>query len=84
MIGQTFDWMGRIIPFRAGESIAAALDAADVRTLGSDPVGNQARYFCGIGACQSCLVRVDGLIREACMTPARAGMQVKALETADG
>ena len=84
MIERTFDWMGREIPFRAGESIAAALDAAGIRTLGSDPAGNQVRYFCGIGACQSCLVRVDGSTREACITPARTGMRVTALEKADG
>ncbi|MBC7311157.1 MAG: (2Fe-2S)-binding protein [Rhizobium sp.] len=80
MTGQSFDWMGRTISFRTGESIAAALDAAGIRTFGPDTLGQETRYFCGIGACQCCLLRVDGVVREACITPAKAGMQVEALE----
>lgn len=80
MTGQTFDWMGTRISFRAGESVAAALDAAGIRTFGPDALGQETRYFCGIGACQCCLVRIDGVAREACITPAKAGMQVEALE----
>lgn len=84
MSAQTFDWMGQNIPFRSGESIAAALDIAGIRTFGPDALGQETRYFCGIGACQCCLVRVDGVIREACITPARAGMIVEALESCHG
>lgn len=80
MTGQSFDWMGRRIPFRAGESLAAALDAAGIRTFGPDALDQETRYFCGIGACQCCLVRVDGVVREACITPARPGLNVEALE----
>lgn len=84
MSAQTFDWMGQSIPFRTGESIAAALDIAGIRTFGPDALGQETRYFCGIGACQCCLVRVDGIIREACITLARAGMIVDALEGCHG
>lgn len=80
MSANSFDWMGRNIPFRAGESVAAALDAAGIRTFGPDALGQETRYFCGIGACQCCVVRVDGIVREACITPARAGMCVESLE----
>ncbi|MFA7416542.1 MAG: 2Fe-2S iron-sulfur cluster-binding protein [Rhizobium sp.] len=80
MSAQTFDWRGRSIPFRAGESLAAALEAAGILTFGPDALGQETRYFCGIGACQCCLLRVDGVVREACITPARAGMKVEALE----
>lgn len=80
MSANSFDWMGRNIPFRAGESVAAALDAAGIRTFGPDALGQETRYFCGIGACQCCVVRVDGIVREACITPARAGMRVESLE----
>lgn len=80
MSANSFDWMGRNIPFRAGESVAAALDAAGIRTFGPDALGQETRYFCGIGACQCCVVRVDGILREACITPARAGMRVESLE----
>lgn len=84
MSDRTFDWMEQEISFREGESFAAALDAAGVRTFGSDTVGNLSRYFCGIGACQSCLIRVDGVIREACITPARTGAQVGPVGKIDG
>ena len=77
---QTFNWRGHAIPFRTGESLAAALEAAGIVSFGSGPLGEETRYFCGIGACQNCLLRVDGLIREACITSARAGMEVEALE----
>lgn len=80
MIEQTFNWRGHAIPFRTGESLAAALEAAGIVSFGSGPLGEETRYFCGIGACQNCLLRVDGLIREACITSARAGMEVEALE----
>jgi predicted molibdopterin-dependent oxidoreductase YjgC len=84
MSNRTFDWMGQEIGFREGESFAAALDAAGVRTFGSDSAGNLTRYFCGIGACQSCLIRVDGVIREACITPARTGARIGPIGKADG
>lgn len=80
MTNQTFHWQGHAIPFRTGESLAAALEAAGVVSFGYGPLGEESRYFCGIGACQNCLLRVDGLIREACITSARPGMQVEALE----
>lgn len=83
MSGQTFHWQGRAIPFRPGESLAAALDAVGIVSFGCGPLGEETRYFCGIGACQSCLLRVDGLVREACITPARPGMEVEALEMSD-
>ncbi|MNL40904.1 Hydrogen cyanide synthase subunit HcnA [compost metagenome] len=83
MTGQTFDWRGRPIAFRTGESLAAALDAAGIISFGNGPLGEETRYFCGIGACQSCQLRVDGIVREACITPARPGMTVEPLEKAN-
>lgn len=80
MSGQTFAWNGNDIPFRSGESIAAALEAAGIVSFGADNFGLDSRYFCGIGACQGCLVRIDGLLREACLTPARPGMRVGSRE----
>ena len=79
MTTQTFNWMGHSIPFRPGESIAAALEAAGVQTFGPDAFGQETRYFCGIGACQCCLVRVEGVSREACITTASPGLRVEAL-----
>jgi hypothetical protein len=71
----SFLWCGRAVAFRAGETVAAALRRAGVRDLG--PAGGpvRGRVFCGIGACQACLVAEDGgPAFEACLTPARAGL----------
>ena len=61
-----------------GESIAAALLAADVRALRRTRRHEAPRgLFCGIGACHDCLVRVDGSAPvRACLTPERDGMAV--------
>lgn len=71
-----FSWNGRDIPFREGESIGAALAGAGIDALGRDPAGRATRWFCGIGACQNCLVRIDGRLVEACLTPAEDGLIV--------
>ena len=84
MTEDTFRLMGRAISFRPGESIAAALQAVGVLTYGSDALGNETRCFCGIGACQCCMVRVDGVVREACITLARPGMSVEPVERQHG
>lgn len=74
-MSSTFNWLGTRVPFRRGETLAAALRRAGVDDLGSANGGLRARFFCGIGACQGCLVSVNGGAPvEACLTPARAGM----------
>ncbi len=77
-----FVWRGRTIPFLPGESIGTALMAAGVMNLGSD-MSTGARYFCGFGTCQGCLVRVDGVVREACLAPAMAGSTVEPLASSE-
>lgn len=76
MSDNTFLWQGQPVAFTAGESIAAALTAAGIMNFGPDMAGRDTRYFCGIGACQGCLVQVDGRLTESCLTPASAGLQV--------
>lgn len=76
MSDNTFFWQGRSIAFNAGESIAAALTAAGIINFGTDMTGRDARYFCGIGACQGCLVLVNDKCTESCLTPARPGLNV--------
>lgn len=83
MSEKTFSWRGATVTFRIGESIAAALAAVGIHHFGRDALGGEIRYFCGIGACQSCLVRVDGAVMEACLTVATPGLCVQALEDAD-
>ncbi|MBS7700845.1 MULTISPECIES: (2Fe-2S)-binding protein [unclassified Chelatococcus] len=70
---------GRAIPFRRGDSIAAALLAAGVSTLRDSPVdGSQRAPYCMMGVCFECLIEVDGRQnQQACLLPARAGMQIR-------
>jgi predicted molibdopterin-dependent oxidoreductase YjgC len=74
----TFSWCGRPVEFMRGETIAAALLRSGVRDLtpdGASPAPG--RVFCGIGSCQSCLVRHDGrAAMEACLTLAVAGLRL--------
>lgn len=77
MIDNTFFWLGHPVLFRVGETFAAALRRSGLNDLGSAMGELRGRYFCGIGACQACLVSVDGAAPvESCLTPARAGVQV--------
>lgn len=74
-MSESLDWRGTAVSFRPGETIAAALRQAGVDDFGPATGGLRLRYFCGIGACQGCLVSVNGGCPvEACLTPARAGM----------
>jgi predicted molibdopterin-dependent oxidoreductase YjgC len=72
-----FTHEGRSLRAPTGESLAAALLAEDVRRLGEGP-GAPRAAFCMMGTCQQCLVRVDGKLVQACLTPVRAGMRVTA------
>jgi predicted molibdopterin-dependent oxidoreductase YjgC len=63
-----------------GESLAAALLASRCRTLRHAPVdGGPRGLFCAMGSCQECVVRVDGVMVEACRLPVRAGLRVETL-----
>lgn len=66
-------------PVRApdGECLAVALACADLLRLRRSPRGGGPRgAFCFMGACQECAILVDGVLRQACLTPVRAGMTV--------
>ena len=62
-----------------GESIAAALHAAGVRTLSHSHVLQRPRgFFCAIGTCSSCLMTVDGVPNvRICVEKLREGMCVE-------
>jgi predicted molibdopterin-dependent oxidoreductase YjgC len=76
-MSKTFYWNQTLVPFRPGETIAAALRRSGVDDLGAAVGGLQGRYFCGIGSCQACLVEVNGGCPvESCLTPAQEGMQL--------
>jgi predicted molibdopterin-dependent oxidoreductase YjgC len=68
------------VPCRDGDTIGAALWRAGRRELRRSPrLGAPRGMFCAIGTCFECLVSADGAIVRACVTPARAGMQVERL-----
>lgn len=61
-----------------GETLAAALLAAGIRDLGTNPEDGSPRgMFCAMGVCQECVVLVDGVRVEACRTLVRDGMVVQ-------
>lgn len=78
--GQTvsFSFDDVVVMGFAGETLAAALLAAGIRALGRNAVdGTRRGLFCAMGACQECLVLVDGLAVEACRARVRDGMVVR-------
>ena len=73
----TFRVNGQPVSAFEGETVAAALLAADVLYLRSSPrLGQPRGMFCAMGVCQECVVEVNGRTVPACMTPVREGMEV--------
>ncbi|KPJ49447.1 pyridine nucleotide-disulfide oxidoreductase [candidate division TA06 bacterium DG_26] len=62
-----------------GEPIAAALHASGVRVLRrSVKLGRARGFFCAVGKCSSCMMRVNGVPNVmVCVTPLQEGMQVE-------
>ena len=75
-IGIFFD--GRELEAFHGESVAAALLAAGIRSLRWSGAGGGKRgLFCGMGVCFECRVTIEGRANQrACVTPVRAGMAI--------
>ncbi len=75
----SFTYEGREIAACPGDSVAAALLAAGVSELRATPVSGAPRTpYCMMGVCFDCLVEIDGVgNRQACLTPASDGMQVR-------
>jgi aerobic-type carbon monoxide dehydrogenase small subunit (CoxS/CutS family) len=73
----TFD--GEKIDAITGQSVAAALLAANQRALRKTRFKNNERgVFCGIGVCFDCLVVIDGITNQrACLIEAKPGMKVQ-------
>ncbi|KRE08285.1 ferredoxin [Bosea sp. Root670] len=75
-----FFWNGDPVTFEPGETIAAALLRAGLADLSQPSNAPGGRVFCGIGACQGCVVAVMGAAPvEACLTPAREGLRLGSL-----
>jgi predicted molibdopterin-dependent oxidoreductase YjgC len=78
----TFTLNGQTIEGVAGEPIAAALHAADIKVLRHSHKLHRPRgLFCAIGNCSSCLMTVDRIPNiRVCVEPLRAGMVVETQE----
>jgi len=72
----TVTFAGRTLQARDGQTVAAALTAAGVRSWRTTRRGARPRgLFCGIGACFDCLLTIDGRpAQRACLVPVRDGM----------
>ena len=72
----TITFAGRTLQARDGQSVAAALTAAGVRSWRTTRREERPRgLFCGIGACFDCLLTIDGRpAQRACLVPVRDGM----------
>lgn len=81
----TFTLDSRPIQAFPGETIAAALLAAGIRTLRRTAKSGAPRgIFCGMGVCFDCLVVVDGRPHlRACLTEAKPGIHVATQDEAD-
>ncbi|HDN02054.1 MAG TPA: FAD-dependent oxidoreductase [Candidatus Bathyarchaeota archaeon] len=75
----SFTFNNRRIRGYKGESIAAALLAAGIKVFRrSMKLGRARGFYCGIGKCSSCLMRVDGIPNvRTCIEPVREGMVVE-------
>jgi predicted molibdopterin-dependent oxidoreductase YjgC len=69
---------GRRVRVEPGQTVAAALWAAGVRSWRTTrETGAPRGIFCGIGVCFDCLVTIDGAPNQrACLVPARPDMVV--------
>ncbi len=81
-----FNYEGRTITARPGDTVAAALLAAGETTLRVTAVSGSPRApYCMMGVCFECLMEIDGIgNRQACLTPVVEGMQVRRQRGARG
>lgn len=77
-----FTYDGKEVEGYEGETIAAALHAAGIRTLSHSLVEKRPRgLFCAIGTCSSCIMTVDGKPNvRICVEKLKAGMCVETQE----
>ena len=75
----TFTFDGTKIIAYEGETIAAALHAAGIRTLSHSTEKQRPRgLYCAIGNCSSCFMIVDGQPNvKTCIVPVKNGMVVE-------
>ncbi len=77
-----FFYNGRKVKAYEGETVASALHVLGIKTLSKSLKYLRPRgFFCGIGKCSSCLMRINGIpdVR-TCITLAEEGMTVESQE----
>jgi thioredoxin reductase len=67
---------GRPLTAMPGDSVAVAMIDAGLLACREAGEGDLRGVFCGMGACNECLVEVDGVPRLACMTKVADGMRI--------
>nr|WP_321981388.1 (2Fe-2S)-binding protein [uncultured Cohaesibacter sp.] len=74
-----FTFNGKAYSAQEGESVAAALLAANVSHFRKTPVSESPRSaFCLMGSCFECLVTIDGQSNcQACSTEIKDGMVIE-------
>lgn len=77
-----FNFNGRDFTGLEGQSIAAALIAADQRELRKTRFESSSRsIFCGIGICFDCVVVVDGIANQrSCLIEIKDGMKIESAQ----
>lgn len=74
-----FYFEGRPVVGKAGDMIAFALHDLGIKTLSySSKLKRPRGFYCAIGNCASCHMRVDGVDNvRTCITPLKEGMKVE-------
>ena len=73
-----FTFNGETIAAVPGQSISAAIFAADQKVLRKTRIkGEECSIFCGIGICWDCVVTVNGVMNQrSCLVEVQEGMVV--------
>ena len=78
-----FEFDGRPVKAREGQSIAEALLDDGITTFRKTRNGEGRGVFCGMGVCFECRAIIDGKPNtRTCMTPATPGCKVRTQEDA--
>ncbi len=74
-----FTFEGKPVKGLKGDTIASALSALGIMTLGHSIKRNRPRgFYCAIGNCASCNMIVNGISNvRTCITPLQANMDVR-------
>lgn len=72
-----FHFEDRRLSAPRGATVASALLSAGITAFRETSVSGAARGpFCLMGACYDCLVSINGVTVQACMTPIEEGLQI--------